>query len=277
MNWKMTLLMAAALVLAAGTFARVGVGQDAAPAPNSTPTSTPAAVGELPEESAPAALADRMGEIWKNLKIKWELGGPTMYALAFVALVAAVFILDRIFGLRRGRIVPRGLADKANRLWQAGKHGEILAMTRRDSSALGEIIGFIVAHRNNPYENITSGAEDIAARHFELQERRNYALAAAGTLAPLLGLMGTIFGLMGAFASIGVYGSMDDPSVLAGDIGEAMITTATGLIIAVPALGLYHYFTSRTSQYASLLGQEVNSLMHGWFLKKEGDDNESAA
>jgi len=274
MNWKTILMMAAAVILAAGTFARVGMGQESDPTPAGKPVAAPA---ELPEETRPGTFGDRMGEIWKNLRIKWELGGPTMYALAFVALVAVVFMLDRIFGLRRGRIVPRGLADKANRLWQAGKHDEILAMTRGSGSALSEIIAFIVEHRGNPYDNITSGAEDIAARHFELQERRNYPLAAAGTLAPLLGLMGTIFGLMGAFASIGVYGSMDDPSVLAGDIGEAMITTATGLIIAVPALGLYHYFTSRTSQYASILSQEVSSLMHGWFLKKEGSDNESAA
>jgi len=277
MNWKTILMMAAAVILAAGTFARVGMGQESDPTPAGKPVAAPAAPAELPEEARPGTFGDRMGEIWKNLRIKWELGGPTMYALAFVALVAVVFMLDRIFGLRRGRIVPRGLADKANRLWQAGKHDEILAMTRGSGSALSEIIAFIVEHRGNPYDNITSGAEDIAARHFELQERRNYPLAAAGTLAPLLGLMGTIFGLMGAFASIGVYGSMDDPSVLAGDIGEAMITTATGLIIAVPALGLYHYFTSRTSQYASILSQEVNSLMHGWFLKKEGSDNESAA
>lgn len=277
MNRKTILLMGAALFLAAAVFAQVGLGQDPAPAPSEAPAAAPKAPAELPEEAAPRDFGDRLGDIWKNLKIKWELGGPTMYALAFVALVAVVFMFDRVFGLRRGRIVPHGLADKANQMWRAGRHDEILAITRKNKSALSEIIAFIVEHRSNPYDNITSGAEDIATRHFELQERRNYPLAAAGTLAPLLGLMGTIFGLMGAFASIGVYGSMDDPSVLAGDIGEAMITTATGLIIAVPALGLYHYFTSRTSQYASILGQEVNNLMHGWFLKKEGSTDESAA
>jgi biopolymer transport protein ExbB len=63
---------------------------------------------------------------------------------------------------------------------------------------------------------------------------------------------------------------MDNPSVLAGDIGEAMVTTAAGLLIAVPALFAYHWFTSRTSQFASFLGEEVSNLMHGWFLKKEG-------
>jgi biopolymer transport protein ExbB len=192
-----------------------------------------------------------------------------MYALAFVALVALLFAIDRILGLRKGRIVPHGLADQANTLWKKGDYPGLIKLAESSQSSLGRVIKFIVEHRSNAYAEITSGAEDIAARDFELHTRRNYPLVAVGTIAPLLGLMGTIFGLMGAFASIGVYGSMDNPAVLAKDIGEAMVTTATGLIIAVPALGLYHYFRTRSGELASILGEEASNLMHAWFLKKE--------
>jgi biopolymer transport protein ExbB len=278
MNFKTILVMAAAVLLAVGVFVQTSIGEGAPPAPAGS-EAPPAAGGDAPEtgdeeiqeQAAPMSFSERLNSMWIWLTIKWEEGGPTMYGLAFVGLVGVVFMLDRIFGLRRGRFVPRGLATRANQLWQDGRHDDILALTRRSRSALSEIIAFIVEHRSSSYDSITSAAEDIANRHFEQQERRNYPLAAVGSLSPLLGLMGTIFGLMGAFSSIKLVGSMDDPSALAGNIGEAMVTTATGLIIAVPVLGVYHYFTSRTSQFASLLGQEVSNLMHEWFLKSKGN------
>lgn len=222
-------------------------------------------------EEAPLAQtpnAGRMAEIWQSVKTNWRLGGPTMYALAFLAVVGVASALDRILGLRRGRVAPAGLADTVNRLWQQEQYDKVISVARASNSSLGRAVVFMVEHRSNPYELINSGAEDIAMRDFEVHDRRNYPLSAVGTIAPLLGLMGTVFGLMGAFATIGVVGSMDEPSALAGDIGEAMITTATGLIIAVPTLGLYHYFSSRTSRYAGILGEEVTNLMHAWFLKR---------
>lgn len=237
----------------------------------------PAAAPEgAPEDALEAAKARTLGEkvadLWQGLKVKWELGGNTMWALGFLALIAVAFSFDRLLGLRRGRIVPHRLADQANNLWQRNRYAEIKKIARRSRSSLGRVILFMVEHRENPFENINTGAEDIVARDFALHTRRNYPLSAVGTIAPLLGLMGTVFGLMGAFATIGVVGSMDDPAALADDIGKALITTATGLIVAVPALGLYHYFKSRTSQYGGILGEEVSNLMNAWFLKKESDD-----
>jgi biopolymer transport protein ExbB len=191
--------------------------------------------------------------------------------LGFLGVIALVFTIDRILGLRRGRIVPRRLADRAHRLWQQGQYAEIKKLARRSRSSLGRAISFMVEHRGNPFGTINTGVEDIVSREFAVHTRRNYPLSAVGTISPLLGLMGTVFGLMGAFATIGVVGSMDDPAALADDIGKALITTAAGLILAVPALGLYHYFRNRTSQYAGILGEEVSNLMNAWFLKQEAD------
>jgi biopolymer transport protein ExbB len=243
--------------------ATVGLAGEAPPE-----TEDSSALEEVPE----APTMGPLQEAWESFKIKWELGGPTMWALGALALVALVFAFDRIVGLRRSRIVPRGLADQANRLWAEGEFEQILKLARQRRSTLGEVITFLVEHRSNSYEHLNAAAEDIAARDFEQHNRSVYPLVAVGTLSPLLGLLGTVFGLLGAFATIGVVGSMDDPSALAGDIGEALITTAAGLIVAIPTLILYHYFNSRTSLYAGILGTEVSNLMHGWFLKKEGTD-----
>ena len=264
---KMIVYGALAVVL--GGWALAAAAAAAAPA---APAAKPKDADAAALDAAQAPPKGPLAEAWEAFRIKWELGGPTMWALGALALVAVVFSIDRLVGLRRGRIVPHGLADQANRLWQEGDLAKIVQLTRRRPSTLGRVILFLVTHRKNSYEHLTAAAEDIAAREFERHARGNYPLVAVGTLAPLLGLLGTVFGLLGAFATIGVVGSMDDPSALAGDIGEAIITTAAGLIIAIPSLIFYHYFHSRTSQFASVLGEEVSSLMHGWFLQKEAVD-----
>jgi len=224
-------------------------------------------------ESGDAGLGDGADELVQGSAIdafvaKWNQGGRTMWALAFVAALGLGFLVERFISLSRGRIAPSGLATRANQLWQAGDYDGVENLGDSSDTTLGKVIAFLAEHRDAPYEHLVSGAEDMALRDFEVHTRRNHVLSSIGAIAPLLGLMGTVFGLMGAFASIGAIGTMDDPSVLADDIGKAMVTTAAGLIIAVPALGLYFYFRSRTGQLASIVGEEVSALMHAWFLKK---------
>ncbi|MFP4054296.1 MAG: MotA/TolQ/ExbB proton channel family protein [Phycisphaerae bacterium] len=237
-----------------------------------TATDPNAAADELPADEGPKTLGEKLNDAWLTFQAKWAVGGYTMWALAFLAAIALVFVVDRIVMLRRGRIVPHKLADRANALWQQGQYEQIVQLARRSRSTLGKIIAFMVEHRENNFEHINTVAGEIGERDFAVHARRNYPLAAVGTLSPLLGLMGTVFGLMGAFATIGVVGTMDDPASLAGDIGKALVTTAGGLILAVPALGLYHYFKSRTGVLANILGEEVSNLQNAWFLKKGGSD-----
>lgn len=264
-NWQWLSMVILAITI---SLAGVATAQEDQADPESEATTEQVSDGEatIVELTEERSFSQRLDEGWTWIVDKWQMGGMTMYALGFVAIVALLFGIDRLVNLQRQYIAPRGFADHANELWQAGEYEALLELTEENENALGEVIRFLVKHRRADYQALTSSAEDIAMRSFDTHTRRNYPLLAVGTIAPLLGLMGTIFGLMGAFASIGVYGSMDDPSVLAGDIGEAMVTTATGLIIAVPALAMFHYFRSRTSRFASLLGEEVSNLMHEWFL-----------
>lgn len=271
-----------ATILVAGCFTAVAYGQ----AEDNASAEAPAASDAEPNAGAAAENGEAMGpeetgrsfnqvaiEAWQTFKTKWAQGGITMWVLAGLAVVALFFTLDRLVSLRRGRIVPRGLADRANRLWEEGRYEDLVKQAERSHSTLGRVITFLVTHRNNSYEHLTSTAEDIAGRDFERHERGSYPLLAVGTIAPLLGLLGTVLGLLGAFATIGTVGSMDDPSALAGDIGKALVTTAGGLILAIPALLLYHYFANRTNQYANMLGEEVSSLMQDWFLQKADATN----
>jgi biopolymer transport protein ExbB len=206
---------------------------------------------------------------WDDLKIKWQLGGKTMYGLAILAIIAVISLIERFISIIVGIVSPGSVEAKCEKLWAEARYEDVASAARRGGGPLGRIIWFLVQHRDAPFEHLNVGAEDILARFHQSHAWRNYPLLVVGTVAPLLGLMGTIFGLMGAFASIGVYGSMDDPSVLAGDIGEAMVTTATGLIIAVPALIMFHLFRAFSGMLVAAVGARANHLMHTWFLGKD--------
>lgn len=258
------IVLLAGLALAT-TLSRPAFGQDNA----AGGAAATAPAGEELKTAPPATLGSKLGEFWEGFKKKWVVGGLTMWPIGFAGLVGIVFAVDRLVAVRRARVVPHGLADQANRLWQDGKFSEAVALCRRSNSTLGRVLAFLVEHRTSTYEQLNQAAEDIAARDFETHARRTYPLAAVGTIAPLLGLLGTVSGLLGAFASIGAVGTMDDPSVLAGNIGEALITTFAGLWVAIPALAVYHVIRGRTGFFASVLGEEVSTVMHTWFLKKE--------
>ena len=265
--------LAAVLLLSSTSFAEPQPGAGEPPAAGNAngaaPANGTAPAAEKGEEVPEAAKKGNfLTNMWEGFKTNWQLGGWVMWGLALLAVVGIYFMVDRFIRLRRDRIAPVGLANRANSLWHEGQFDDLIRLGRNSNSTLGRVIVFLVAHRNNSYEHLTQAAEDIAGRDFELHERSNYPLSAVGTVAPLLGLLGTVFGLLGAFATINVVGSMDDPSALAGDIGEALVTTAAGLILAIPALLLYHYFVSRTSYFAGIVGEEVSAMMHEWFLSK---------
>jgi biopolymer transport protein ExbB len=121
-------------------------------------------------------------------------------------------------------------------------------------------------------------AGDVASRDLRRHLQKAYPLAVVATVSPLLGLLGTVIGMIGAFDKVAAAGSLGDASVLGGDISKALITTGAGLTIAVPALVLYHYFKSRTNLYAIMLEEEVGELITEWYSAeadgqaKEGHD-----
>ena len=105
--------------------------------------------------------------------------------------------------------------------------------------------------------------------------QRAYPIAIVATLAPLLGLLGTVIGMIESFEVVSVVGSMGDASVLAGSISKALVTTAAGLIIAVPALAFYHYIKGRTVALTLLLEEDVNEVLTTWFMTLEDEDKAS--
>ena len=151
-------------------------------------------------------------------------------------------------------------------LSDAGKFDDIRDLCGRRRSTLGRIILALVDHRDIDKGDIRTLAEDIGSRELRAHMQRAYPLAVVATLSPLLGLLGTVFGMIACFDTVALAGELGNPSLLADGISQALVTTAMGLVVAVPALALYHYFRNRTTQYALSLDEEVSELIRRWFL-----------
>jgi biopolymer transport protein ExbB/TolQ len=118
-----------------------------------------------------------------------------MVALGLLSIAALAFIVERLFLVRQNYFCPKGLADSAVTHIEADDLDGLLTLAERHPSTLGRIITFIVDHRDNEYEKLTSMAENLGARDIIDQEERTFPLAVVAAVAPLLGLLGTMIGI----------------------------------------------------------------------------------
>jgi biopolymer transport protein ExbB len=257
-------VMAGAWLLAGN---RSADGAPAAPGATTAPA-TPAAEPEKPK-SLTIVVGGKTKEVdtWEYLLSKWEAGGNTMWFILAMSILALAFFLERLVRLRRGTIAPKGLARRADALWQQGDYDGIVRLCQSRPSTLSRIISYIIKHRDNPVGDIHNGCGDIASREMKVHKQFAYPMAIAATISPLLGLYGTIIGMIGAFEKVAVFAGTGDPSHLAEDISLALITTAGGLLVAMPALFLWHMTKVRTDVLATVLEEETNDLISSWKMK----------
>jgi biopolymer transport protein ExbB len=240
----------------------------AEPTGEAGPAAGPA--GEVSEPDVPAdvpedAAADRELTVGEAFVLKLKQGGLTMVFLLLASVAGLGYTIERMVNLRTGAVVPGGLAEQADTLWRAGKWGEIEDLPRVNRSTLARVLAVVARHRHGSMSDASMLAGDVASRDLRRHLQKAYPLAVVATVSPLLGLLGTVIGMIGAFDKVAAAGSLGDASLLGGDISKALITTGAGLTIAVPALVLYHYFRSRTNLLALMLEEEVGELVGAWF------------
>lgn len=210
---------------------------------------------------------------WVEQMIK---GGLTVLAQLILSIYGVGIAIERLIYIRQKHFAPpKFLKD----VLEKGKNDDwdgVLAAAKKDKSLLSDIVTFIVEHRHNDLAHIQQGAGDIGVREMRHQLNKTYPLAVVGSLEPLLGLLGTMIGMIEAFALVAVYGDEGGASLLADSIAKALITTAVGLIIAIPALGLYYWLKQRIMSYMADLETSVEAVIDEWFLKPEGESRRKA-
>ena len=193
----------------------------------------------------------------------WELvkaGGWPMLPLLLLGVLALAIVLERFWTLRRNEVLPPGLGQEVRNWAARGKLDPSHIQSLRANSPLGALLAVALEARNRPRDQIRERIED-AGRH--LVHRMERFLNALGTIAsagPLLGLLGTVVGMIQMFLGILDHG-VGDVNQLAGGIGKALVCTATGMIVAIPALMFHRYFRGRIAGYIVEMEHEATRLM----------------
>lgn len=173
-------------------------------------------------------------------------GGAGIWVIGALSLLAATVALERLHRFRPSAIVPATLVDEVVPLWQAGRFDELDELLARNGSVLARTLRFALAQRaRSPAETLAVRAGEVASRALRAQQQRAYPLAVVATVAPIVGLLGTVVGMIEAFHVIAFTGGVGDASLLAGGISKALVNTAAGLAVALPSLGMHHYFRHR--------------------------------
>ncbi|MCH8964143.1 MAG: MotA/TolQ/ExbB proton channel family protein [Planctomycetes bacterium] len=175
-------------------------------------------------------------------------GGPMMIPLAICSLVALAVIVERIMSLRRSRVIPPGFMDglKAEMKNGTEDHARAVDFCRRNGSPIANILAAGIRKLAKPIEVVEKHIQDAGER--EMVRLRKYLrlLSVVAAIAPLMGLLGTIFGMIRAFQTVAISPeAMGKTALMAKGIYEAMITTAAGLILAIPVLVCYHWISAK--------------------------------
>jgi len=187
-------------------------------------------------------------------------GGWAMLPILICSAVALAIVLERCFTLRRKSVLPPGLGEEVRNWARSGQLDPNHLSTLASGSPLGELLASALAVRNRPRELIKERIEDTGRHVVHRMERYLNTLGTIALIGPLLGLLGTVIGLIRMFMEV-MRGGVGDPMKMAGGIGEALICTATGLIVAIPAYVLHRYFRSKVAGYCVEMEKQATALL----------------
>jgi len=233
------------------------------------------AAGDGVSHSSAPPLSDKDLIPQKNLFQIIKAGGPVMVPIFGCSFVMVVFVFERAIALRRGRVIPKPFVKRF--LHQLGDgqldRDSALALCDENGSAAAQVFAGAVRKWGKPAVEVEQAVLDAGERAANGLRKYVRVFNAVSTISPLLGLLGTVFGMIKAFNDISTSSAMGRPELLAGGISEALITTAAGLTIAIPALVCYLYFLSRVDQLITeldALGQDVVTRISAEGLQSAG-------
>lgn len=183
-----------------------------------------------------------------------------MAPIILCSILSLTIIAERLWALRRSQVVPHGVGEQVEQ-WAVRheldrRHIEQL----RSGSALGRVLAAALINRHRPRELIKEAVEDTGRHVVYRLERFLNTLGTIAGISPLLGLLGTVIGMIKVFSTILEQG-VGNANVLAGGISEALITTAAGLTVAIPSFFFYRYFKGRVEEYVVSMEEQAINLI----------------
>lgn len=184
-------------------------------------------------------------------------GGVFMYPIIFCSIIALAVFLERMWALRRGYIIPEGFIRNVEQMLKKQKLNEAFSLCHTHTSSIAKIFLAGLKNAQKGMWLVKEAIEERGGREAKILEKNVGILSTIANLTPLLGLLGTVSGMIKTFNAISVHG-IDNPAPLAGGIAEALITTATGLCIAIPVLVCHRFIKDKAS--ALIFEMEESSI-----------------
>ena len=182
-------------------------------------------------------------------------GGPVMYVLTACSVVAVAVFIERLFALRSSAVAPKELLHEVAELVKGGKIAEALARCVGSGTAAGAVYAAVLRA-----DDKKAAAEDVGRREAARLERFVEAIGVVAALGPLLGLLGTVLGMIKVFQRVNEVGA-GSPVEMAAGIWEALLATAMGLIVGIPALVMYRLVLSRVDALVLRLEEGAVALV----------------
>ena len=194
-----------------------------------------------------------------------QAGGWLMWPIIACSVVAVGIVLERLWTLQEKRVLPPSIANRVRELAEHNQLDVTQLQQLHQSSPFGQVLAAGLAYRHASRDVLKEVIEDTGRHVVHDLERYLSSLGTIAAISPLLGLLGTVSGMIRSFTAITTEG-VGNPTVLAGGISEALVTTAAGLIVAIPALIAYRYLRSRVNGLVIKIEKEsmrfIEALLH---------------
>ena len=191
-------------------------------------------------------------------------GGPLIImiwiAILGTSITMVTFVIQNILSLRNAQLAPPELVDALRNSIGAGNYQEAWETCSANDNYLANILQGGLERLGRGKEAVEDAISEYALREGNILRNRNSYLSVIGVVSPMIGLLGTVIGMMGAFATLGASG-ISDPRSLARSIGEVLLATASGLFIAIPAFIFYYIFRNRSQAVIVYADDQINHLI----------------
>ena len=216
--------------------------------------------GAFAQEAAGAAAAPKERNVLQTILSSGPLGMAIWVAILGASVTMVTFVIQNILTLRNDRLAPPPLVDSLRQVLSDGNYQEAWEICNANRNYLANTLKAGLERVGRGKDVFDSALAEHGLREAQMLRTRNSYLSVIGVVSPMIGLLGTVIGMMGAFTVLGSSG-IGDPRALAGKIGEVLLATASGLFIAIPAFVSYYIFRNRAQMVIVNAEDRLNSLV----------------
>ncbi|MEE9274804.1 MAG: MotA/TolQ/ExbB proton channel family protein [bacterium] len=208
--------------------------------------------------------------VWEFLK----KGGYTMLPIGLCSIVALAIVFERVISLRRQKVLPTELVHALENYWEREDFEEAVRVCERFDVSFARILRAGLSRRHLGIAEMERAMVGAGQHESTTLSRNLRGLGVIANLAPMLGLFGTVVGMIRAFDVISQFGT-GNPSLVAEGISEALITTATGLVVGIPSLAAYHFFRSRGDRFLFEIESIALELLRSFAVRTQAQDGQA--